>query len=64
MVLREDNLAEEDQSVRDSGYFNMIWNGIYRRKLFEDKTLLFDESVIMGYEDWIFNNNIFLIPKV
>ena len=64
IVLREENLADEYQSVRDSGYFNMIWNGIYRRKLFEDKTLLFDESVIMGYEDWIFNNNIFLIPKV
>ena len=64
IILSENNLANEYQSVRNSGYFNMIWNGIYRRKLFENKMLLFDESVIMGYEDWIFNNNIFLVPKV
>lgn len=41
----------------------MIWNGIYRRTLFEDKKLMFDESVIMGYEDWIFNNQMYLIPE-
>ena len=64
IVLEKENLADEYQRVRNSGYFNMIWNGIYRRKLFENKMLLFDESVIMGYEDWIFNNNIFLVPKV
>lgn len=64
MVLRDDNLADEYQAVRNSGYFNMIWNGIYRRELFDDKTLWFDESIIMGYEDWIFNNNIFLVPRV
>ena len=64
IVLGEENLADEYQSVRDSGYFNMIWNGIYRKELFSDKSLLFDESVIMGYEDWIFNNNIFLVPKI
>lgn len=61
-VLTEENLAEEYQNVRDSGYFNMIWNGIYRRSLFENEKLLFDESVIMGYEDWIFNNNIYTVP--
>lgn len=62
-VLTEENLAREYQNVRDSGYFNMIWNGIYRRSLFESEKLMFDESVIMGYEDWIFNNNIYLVPK-
>lgn len=61
-ILTEENLAEEYQNVRDSGYFNMIWNGIYRRSLFENEKLLFDESVIMGYEDWIFNNNIYTVP--
>lgn len=61
-VLTEGNLAEEYQNVRNSGYFNMIWNGIYRRSLFENEKLLFDESVIMGYEDWIFNNNIYTVP--
>lgn len=63
IVLEERNLADEYQSVRESGYFNMIWNGIYRRSLFDNNMLMFDESVIMGYEDWIFNNNIYLIPK-
>lgn len=64
IILSKDNIADEYQTVRNSGYFYMIWNGIYRKELFLDKTLLFDESVIMGYEDWIFNNNIFLVPKV
>lgn len=64
MILDEGNLADEYGEVRRSGYFNMIWNGIYRRELFKDTALLFDESVIMGYEDWIFNNQIFLVPKV
>lgn len=62
-ILTEENLAKEYQNVRDSGYFNMIWNGIYRRSLFENEKLMFDDTVIMGYEDWIFNNNIYLIPK-
>ena len=63
IVLKEENLARDYEEVRNSGYFNMIWNGIYRRTLFDDRSLLFDESVIMGYEDWIFNNNIFLVPE-
>lgn len=63
ILLDRSNLAKEYKAVRDSGYFNMIWNGIYRKTLFEDETLMFDEAVIMGYEDWIFNNNMYLIPE-
>lgn len=63
MVLTENNLDKMYYAVRNSGYFNMIWNGIYRTSLFEKKALMFDESVIMGYEDWIFNNNMYMIPK-
>lgn len=63
MVLSENNLAEMYIPVRNSGYFNMIWNGIYRTGLFTGKEHMFDESVIMGYEDWIFNNNMYMIPK-
>ncbi len=64
IIINQDNLGDVYPEVKNSGYFNMIWNGIYEKKLFEDTTFLFDESIIMGYEDWIFNNKIFLHPKV
>ncbi|MFR2995535.1 glycosyltransferase [Sellimonas intestinalis] len=63
LIITREQCGEEYQNIYRSGYFNMIWNGIYRRTLFEDKKLMFDESVIMGYEDWIFNNQMYLIPK-
>ncbi len=63
IVLEKGNLGSNYKEVKASGYFNMIWNGIYKRRLFENKEFLFDESVIMGYEDWIFNNNIYLYPE-
>lgn len=63
LVITREQCGEEYQNIYQSGYFNMIWNGIYKRTLFEDSKLLFDESVIMGYEDWIFNNQMYLIPR-
>lgn len=62
LVAEKKDLVKLYSDIRKSGYFNMIWNGLYKKELFVDKGFMFDESVIMGYEDWIFNNNIFLVP--
>lgn len=43
------------EEVKKSGYFNMIWNGIYRREFIVKNQICFDEKIKRGYEDWIFN---------
>ncbi len=47
--------AQYYRQVKASGFFYMIWNGLYRRSFLENIGLRFDESIKFGYEDWIFN---------
>lgn len=64
LIVEKNSIGKLYRDIRKSGYFNMIWNGIYKRDLFNNGDLMFDENVIMGYEDWIFNNKIYTIPDV
>lgn len=50
-----ENLKKDYQKLKDDGFFNMIWNGIYKRSLIEENNIYFPEDVKKGYEDWIFN---------
>ena len=36
-----------------------IWNGIYKRELVRDNKILFDEKMKYGYEDKMFNNDVY-----
>lgn len=60
LILNSENLGKEFHSVKKTGYFNMIWNGIYKSNLFKSTGIFFDDDIIMGYEDWIFNYKIYV----
>ena len=47
--------AKQFYMLKEDGFFNMIWNGLYENKFLKSSKLLFDEEVVKGYEDWIFN---------
>ncbi len=55
------NIEKDYQSLKDDGFFNMIWNGIYKRELLISNNLFFPENVKKGYEDWIFNFQLFYL---
>ena len=54
------NRAQLYTLVRESGFFNMIWNGLYSRKFLCDQHLRFDDTIQFGYEDWIFNYELYM----
>ena len=50
---------EKYQNVRKSGCFSGIWNGAYKRELFEN--IRFDETITAGGEDWLVNIQLYSI---
>lgn len=70
-VITRDQLAACYKTTKASGFFNMVWNGLYKRSFLQQNALIFDESIKFGYEDWAFNNQLYpllrqmvLNPKV
>ena len=55
------DIEKDYQSLKDDGFFNMIWNGVYKRELLINNNLFFPEDVKKGYEDWIFNFRLFYL---
>ncbi len=47
--------SQDYQNLKNDGFFNMIWNGLYRREIIIKNNIFFPEDVKKGYEDWIFN---------
>ncbi len=56
VVISPDKLAECYALCKNSGAFNMIWNGLYKQTFLKEKQLAFNEQCKLGYEDWIFNS--------
>lgn len=56
LVISKVSMGKLQSKVRLSGYFNMIWNGIYRTSFIRENGICFDEKIKYGYEDWIFNS--------
>ena len=56
-IFTESRLTECYQTVRDSGFFFMVWNGLYRKNLFEKVN--FNEEIRFGFEDWDFNYRLY-----
>ena len=57
--------------VRNSGCFSGIWNGVFKRELFENNKIRFDTDIKFGGEDWLLNlelyavfRNILFIPDI
>lgn len=48
------------EELKRDGFFNMIWNGLYEREFLLKSEVLFAEKIVRGYEDWIFNYQLFL----
>lgn len=59
VFISAENRAQQYVTVRESGFFNMIWNGLYDRTFLIEKNLRFDEHIRFGYEDWIFNYELY-----
>ena len=55
-VITLESLAKHYIECRNSGAFNMIWNGLYKQAFLKEKKLVFNEQCKLGYEDWIFNS--------
>lgn len=53
------DIGDQYAKLKKEGFFNMIWNGLYKREFVERCRLLFDEEVKKGYEDWIYNYKLF-----
>lgn len=60
--ITSESLAEYYIASKDSGAFNMIWNGIYRHSFLLENKISFNEQCKFGYEDWIFNS--LLYPQI
>lgn len=70
-IIDKYNLAKNYVEIKLSGFFNMVWNGLYRREYLIENNLKFDENIRYGYEDWAFNysiclyaNKIILNPQI
>lgn len=58
-VVTGERLADAYAAVKASGAFQMVWNGLYRRAFLERHGLRFDARCRYGYEDWIFNADLY-----
>lgn len=58
-IIPSEDLAINYMNAKKSGFFNMIWNGLYRREFMTQNNLRFDVSIKFGYEDWAFNYTIY-----
>lgn len=45
--------------LREDGFFNMLWNGIYKKEFMDAYQIRLDDEVTRGYEDWIFMAQMF-----
>lgn len=54
-TLQADDLAASYPACKAWGWFNVIWNALYKRTFLQENAIRFDTRVRFGYEDWIFN---------
>lgn len=63
IIMDQSTLSENYMEVKQSGFFNMIWNALYRREYLDINHLRFDEKIKFGYEDWVFNYSIYPLAE-
>ena len=57
VVFSHDDFFANYRKVRTSGCFSGIWNGVFKRELFDN--LRFDTSITAGGEDWLMNLDLY-----
>lgn len=64
-VTADDQIDSEKLNIlRVDGFFNMVWNGIYKNDFLKEHNILFDEEIVRGYEDWLFNYELYPLCKI
>lgn len=62
-VELDSDFFEEYKMLKRDGFFNMIWNGMYKREFIMKNHLDFEEKLVRGYEDWVFNYKLFPLTQ-
>ena len=56
VCLDKEEFSEQYIRIKLSGIYSSIWNGLYRKSILVENNVRFDENVVHGNEDIIFNS--------
>lgn len=63
MDIPEEEISKDYFDLKDSLLLNTVWNGIYRKSFLSENRIQFRDSVKWGYDDQIFNIDLFKYAK-